>query len=256
MGLHTIAIDNSKKDVPPVLFLHGFGGLGKQWWGLQTSVSFYAPTFAFDLPGHGASIDFPNAGPPKVAAKAVLAEMDQHNIERAHMVGHSMGGAISSIIALMAPERVASLTLLAPGGYGTEFNHPLLLEWAAAREREKLERILPRFFGSSFEMNPKIIEFNLQARAVEGAVESLTAIAKSMSSDGKQGMLDVDAVLDGDYPITVVWGEEDQVLPVSQGEAIREKVDLHILENVGHSPAEEAPDAVRSLIRAQIDRLG
>lgn len=254
MGLHTIAIDNSKSNGVPVLFLHGFGGLGKQWWGMQTSISFYAPTFAFDLPGHGKSLNYPNAGPPKIAAKAVLAEMAERDIEKAHLVGHSMGGAISSIIALMAPEKVASLTLLAPGGYGTQFNHPLLLEWAAARKREELDLILPQFFGGSFEMNPKIIEFNLQARAAEGAVESLTAIAKSMSSDGKQGMLDVDAVLSGDYPVTMVWGNEDKVLPVTQGEAIRDKVDLHIIEGAGHSPAEEAPEQVRALIRAQIDR--
>lgn len=253
LSLPTIAIDNSNIDAIPVIFLHGFGGLPAQWWGVQTAISYNAPTLAFDLPGHGKAVQYPDAGPPKVAAKAVLREMQQRDISKAHFVGHSMGGAIASLMGLIAPEQVASMTLLAPGGFGTEFDHPLLLAWAAARTRDELTAVMPRFFGAGYDLPVKAIDFQLEARAQAGAVETLIGIAKSMSMDGKQGMLPIDEVLAGDYPISVIWGDDDQVLPVGQARALAGKVDLHIVEGMGHSPAEEAPDLVHHVIRKQIN---
>ncbi len=253
MRLGVVEIDNSPdSNATPVVFLHGFGGLAKQWWGFQTSISFKAPTLAFDMPGHGNSLDYPDFGPPAKAAKAVITELVERGIEYAHFVGHSMGGAISSLVALMAPERIASLTLLAPGGYGTEFNHPLLMQWAGAKTREELAGVLPNFFGPGFNIPDKMIDFQLEARSKIGSVDALVSIGSGMSSDGKQGMLPVDDVLNGPYPISVVWGEDDQVLPVSQAKEIEDKVDLHILKGVGHSPVEEATDAVRKVVLAQL----
>ena len=256
MMLHTIQIDNSSSTANPVIFLHGFGGAADQWRGLQTTISYKAPTLAMDLPGHGASLDYPNAGPPKIAAKAVLAEMDALNIETAHIVGHSMGGAIAALIGLIAPKRVSSLTLLAPGGFGTEFNHPLLLKWAAANSREELKALMPNFYGSSFDLPEKIIDFQHELRSEPGANEMLTAIAQSMSNDGKQGMLPVESVLAGDYPISVIWGREDKILPVSHGQALVGKVDLHLIDRMGHSPAVEAPELVRDVILKQLKNTG
>ncbi|MEE9314872.1 MAG: alpha/beta fold hydrolase [Rhizobiaceae bacterium] len=252
MRLHSVEIDNSKSATHPVIFLHGFGGVADQWHGLQASLSFYAPTLAFDLPGHGKSLDYPNAGPPKVAAKAVLEEMAARNIEKAHIVGHSMGGAIASLLALFAPEKIASLTLLAPGGYGEEFNHPLLLKWGAAKTREELHSVMLAFFSADYQIPSKVYDFQTAIRNQPGAVESLSAIAKGMSSDGKQGMLPIDAVVATDCPITVIWGRNDEVLPVTQAEQLKGKVNLHILDGVGHSPAEEATKFVNEKIKAQL----
>ena len=250
--LHANLISNTTTNALPVVFLHGFGGVGAQWWGLQTAISFKAPTISFDLPGHGKSVSFPNAGPPKVAADAVLAELDALGHERFHLVGHSMGGAISSIIALKAPNRVASMLLLAPGGYGEEFNHPLLLKWAAAKNRDELADVLPHFFGPTYEMPEKVIDYQVSTRQTPGLSGSLQSIAKAMSSDGKQGVLPVDDVLSTGVPISVVWGREDAVLPVSQTDQLIGRVDLHLLDDVGHSPAEEATELVQKLI---MDRL-
>lgn len=255
--LHSNAIDNSRSAAAaaaatPVLFLHGFGGVGAQWWGLQTAVSFKAPTIAFDLPGHGKSLDFPEAGPPKIAARAMLAEMDAMGISKAHLVGHSMGGAISSLIGLMAPERVASMTLLAPGGYGTEVNHSVLHNWAAAKEADELAAVLKHFFGPSYEINQKMIDFQVELRAMPGAVEKLTEIAKLLFEGKQQGKLPVDDLLANGIPTSVVWGDLDAIVPVHQSDQLTDKVDLHIVKGIGHSPLEEAPDLVRQLV---LDRV-
>ncbi|EFL89037.1 alpha/beta fold hydrolase [Ahrensia sp. R2A130] len=251
--LPTIAIDNSGgSDCPPVVFLHGFGGAAMQWRGLQTSTSFKTATLAIDLPGHGEAVDYAGAGPTGLAAKAVLATLEAHGISTAHIVGHSMGGAVASLAALMKPERFASLTLLAPGGYGTEFNHPLLMEWAGARTAEELRALLPQFFGPTYEVSEKIVAFQHHLRSRTGAVEMLTAIATGMSSDGQQGVLPVADILALPMPKTVLWGTADNVLPVLQLDQFEGHATTHLLTGVGHSPAEEATDQVKAAIFAQL----
>ena len=246
--LHSNAIDNSRSPAIPVVFLHGFGGVGAQWWGLQTAVSLKAPTIAFDLPGHGKSIDFPEAGPPKIAARAVLAEMAARGISKAHFVDHSMGGAISSLIGLMAPERMASMTLLAPGGYGTEVNHQVLHRWASAKEADELKSLLSHFFGHDYVIHEKMIDFQVELRAQPSAVEKLIEIAELLFAGDQQGQLPVDDLLVNDIPTSVIWGDLDAIVLVHQSDQLRGRVDLQIVDGMGHSPLEEAPDQVRDVV--------
>ncbi len=246
--LYSNVINNSRTDNKPVLFLHGFGGVGAQWWGLQTAISFKAPTIAYDLPGHGKSTGFPNAGPPKIAARAVIADMDARALKQVHLVGHSMGGAIASLIALMAPDRVASLTLLAPGGFGPELNHSVLMDWAAARTQREVETVLPHFFGPDYVIPEKMVEYQMEPRAQPGAVDALISIAEDVFEGGRQGVLPIDDLVQLDLPMSVIWGQLDNIVPAMQASQLRDRVDLHLLENVGHSPVEEAPDLVRRTI--------
>lgn len=247
-------IDNSGSTAIPVLFLHGFGGTGLQWWGLQTAVSFKAPTLAYDMPGHGKSLAFPDAGPPKIAARAVLADTSARGINRFHLVGHSMGGAISALVGLMAPDKVASMTLLAPGGFGPKFNYPILQKWAAAKTESQLRAALPAMFGPSFEIPDKLVDYLVDVREIPGAVPKLISIMKGMSVDGQQGQLPVDDLISAGVPISVVWGDQDMIVPVAQTEQLKGRVDLHILEGIGHSPADECPDLVRKVILDNLAR--
>ena len=78
---------------------------------------------ALDLPGHGGSVKEVGAGDAEIFAAAVSDALAALGIERVHLVGHSMGGAIALVRwPAPMPERVASLTLLAPAGLGPEIN--------------------------------------------------------------------------------------------------------------------------------------
>ena len=96
------------EDGPVVVFLHGFAGDLNGWANLQVGLSSSMRTIAFDLPGHGYSLDFPEDCNAVVAAKAVMTELAEMALSRVHLVGHSMGGAVAALIALKQPDLVAS----------------------------------------------------------------------------------------------------------------------------------------------------
>lgn len=247
----------SGREGEALVFLHGFGGLAAQWQGWLNAFGGQIKTIAFDLPGHGASLDFPGYGPPKVAARAVLDDTQAMGSERLHLVGHSMGGAVSSLTALFAPERIASLTLLAPGGFGPGINHDLLSRWAGASDHDVIAGLMPGFFGPDYDVHPKMVEFTTMARQTPQATARLEEIAKGLARDGVQGELPRDGLFAQAFPTTVVWGTHDHVLPVEQAHALQPladdgKLTLHIVEGMGHSPAEEARGLVTSIIEKNL----
>jgi len=236
----------------PVVFLHGFGGMAAQWHELQSQIAQYAPTLAYDLPGHGRSIDYPQSGPPKVAAKAVIADLQGRGISKAHIVGHSMGGAIACLITLFTSELVAGLTLLAPGGFGPEINMEVLKKWAKAKTESEIREVLPHFFATDFQLPDTYVALHCQARQTPGANGALIEIANAMTVNGEQGQLPLDDILAKDVAISLVWGNHDAILPVSQAVSPSNKMDLHILKGVGHSPAEENLATVKAIIVSQL----
>ena len=96
----------------PVLLIHGFGGDLLSWLFTQEPLAQGRAVHAFDLPGHGGSAKAIDAGGITDLAAATLAAMDALGLDKAHLVGHSLGGAIAAHLALTQPHRVASASLL------------------------------------------------------------------------------------------------------------------------------------------------
>src|SRR5205814_969259 len=100
----------------PILFLHGFGADLNAWMFNQPVLAEKHATYALDLPGHGGSGKAVGAGDAGVLTAAVTDFMAAAAIARAHLIGHSLGGALALRVAQAHPDRVASLTLIAPAG--------------------------------------------------------------------------------------------------------------------------------------------
>ncbi|TIO63391.1 MAG: alpha/beta fold hydrolase, partial [Mesorhizobium sp.] len=94
-----------------IVFLHGFGACHSIWRDVIAGLTPDVRTLAYDLPGHGNSLQCQAAG-VKQAAGVILADLGARRLGKVHVVGHSMGGAIATLMASADPERVASLTLL------------------------------------------------------------------------------------------------------------------------------------------------
>ena len=101
---------------PDVLLLHGLGGTRASLFETAAAMSQRYRVHAPDLPGFGSSSKPARGGyNARWFAEHMLAMMDSAGIERAHVVGNSMGGRIGIEMALIAPERVSALGPAVPG---------------------------------------------------------------------------------------------------------------------------------------------
>ncbi len=235
-----------------VVLLHGFGGVHGTWEAIAADLSADNHVLAYDLPGHGRSLDVPEAGPAKIAVRAILADLEARGLARVHLVGHSMGGAIAAMMAMADPDRAASLTLLAPGGFGDEINGRLLARYAAAQTAGEIGAALENMFGWNHPVPDAMVEMLAAARAVPGQTGKLVEIAKGLSRDGRQGVIPRDRLAALTMPVKVVWGTQDRVLPTRQAHRLPPMFAAHIFEDTGHMLPEEQPAGVIRLIRENI----
>ena len=106
-------------DGPPLVVLHGLFGSGRNWGGHARALSERRAVHLLDLRNHGESPWHDEVGYAVMAAD-VAAYMDAQGIERAEILGHSMGGKTAMMLALAEPERVTALMVvdIAPVAYG------------------------------------------------------------------------------------------------------------------------------------------
>lgn len=247
------AIETGGGDGPPLVLLHGFDGRAEAFDGIAAGLAAEGRRcLAFDLPGHGGSRDFPGFGPPKVAARAVIGELAARGIEAAHVVGHSMGGAVACLIALFEPRLVLSLTLLAPGGFGPEIGLAPIRAVMAARDEPSLAAALRTMTAPDFTLPPHATRGNNGP----GGRDEIRQIFGPMFGSGRQGVLPLDAVAASDRPIELLWGQADPVTPVSESENLPPAFAVTRLPGVGHMLMLEAPEAVSAAIRRAIARAG
>ena len=231
-----------------LVLLHGFGGSHHVWEAIAGRLADRARVIAYDLPAHGASLDYPDGGPVKVAVEAVLDDLSARGIERFNLAGHSMGGAISALIALKAPERLASLTLVCPGGFGPGINMRLLGRYAQATDAEAIRTCLENMYGWNTPVPEVAVERLLALRGRPGQREKLEQIAAGMTRGGVQGVIPHDRLAALPMPVKVLWGTQDRVLPAEQVRDVPAIFAAHVFPDAGHMLLDEETDAVVRLI--------
>ncbi len=234
-----------------LVLLHGFGGTHRIWQAVIDALLATRPDLsilAYDLPGHGKNLDAPGAGPPKRGAELIAADLKRRGIERYHLAGHSMGGAIATLIACAEPDPVASLTLVAPGGFGPEIAIDVLKLFAEAATADDLRQCLSRMSGPGADISDEDIEALVAMRKRPRQVPMLQRIADTMTRDGKQGQLPAKWLEKLAMPVALIWGTEDTILPYDQTQNAPANFTLHTVDGAGHMLPEESPSRVAQVI--------
>ena len=125
----------------PVLLVQGLGGEKNSWNLQRAALALRHRTIAFDNRGAGRSDKPDGKYNLEEMADDAIAVLDAAGIENAHVVGLSMGGAISQIIALKHPNRVRSLTLVATACRNHAWREELLQSWATTAETEGMAAV-------------------------------------------------------------------------------------------------------------------
>ena len=230
----------------PMLLIHGFGGDLDTWMLNRDALAQDRRVVALDLPGHGYSDKTLASGSLAEYAAAVIDFMDATGLATAHLVGHSMGGAIALTVAARIPGRVRSLSLLAPAGFGPEANAEFLHGYATAMTRPAIKALLAELFANPAFISSRIVDLVLNYKRRVGVAEALNKTILAQFPGDRQGASLRDLV--GLRPTQVVWGEADRIIPVKHTEGLPASVPLRILPGVGHILHLEAPDVVNRLI--------
>lgn len=235
---------------PSVLLIHGFGGDLGNWLFNQEPLAAGAEVYALDLPGHGQSgKTLADPSVPGLAA-AIVGFMDAVGIAKAHLVGHSLGGAISLQIAAKHPGRVLSLSLLAPAGLGASINGAYLRGFIEGESRRDMKPVLQQLVADPELITRQLIDDILKFKRTDGVPEALSAIAAGFINGDAQKVDLRDVPARAGVPVQVIWGKEDKIIPVSQADGLPGNVTVHVLKGVGHLVQMEAATQVNALVKA------
>lgn len=240
----------------PVMLVHGFGGQINTWLFNQDALADALGTavHAMDLPGHGGSAtDVGNGGVAALAA-ALGHTLDALDATRVHLVGHSLGGAVCLAFAQLAPDRVMSLTLIAPLGLGDRVSAAYVDGYLAAERRPAMKAALEQLFADPGLVSRQMVEDSLSMKRTDGVAPALARIAAVVMPTGTQAFDGRGILAALQVPAQTIWGVGDVVIPPA-AEAPG-GVEAHRVEGAGHMPHMERAGEVNALIEALIRRAG
>lgn len=236
-------------DGTPFLLIHGFGADLNGWMFNQAELAAERPVHAIDLPGHGGSTKEVGDGSSTMLAAAVTNYMDAAEIAQAHLVGHSLGGAIALSVAAGMPERVSALTLIAPAGFGAEISQDFIEGFISHSRARKLRPIIEMLVADAGLVTADMVEEVLKFKRLDGVVSALRAIADAHFDSGTQRTQLRDKLDGVNVPVQVIWGEADRVLPSAHADGLPASVKVTRLADAGHIPhMEKAADVNAAII--------
>jgi pimeloyl-ACP methyl ester carboxylesterase len=255
-----VSVVDSGGDGPPLLFLHGLGGIWQNWLLNLPAFMRAHRVVAVDLPGFGQS-EMP-AG--KISLPGVAHTVDalcgELGLEEPVVVGNSMGGFVGAELAVSFPTRVSKLVLVAAAGLSTEYllREPLLAgarAWAVLTARTGVRAEIavsrPRLRRAALQVvvrYPERLSVPLAIELVRGAnapgfIPAFDALMRHSFRDNLERI---------EIPVLIVWGRNDILVPVDDAEMyehlIGENAHSVIFEDTGHLPMLERPSRFNDLL--------
>ncbi|KVC59858.1 acetoin dehydrogenase [Burkholderia ubonensis] len=237
----------------PVLFIHGFGGDLNNWLFNLDAVAEKHAVIALDLPAHGQSqAKLPGASIGALA-DFVLKFLRAADVNGpAHLVGHSMGGAIAIQMAVSAPAQVASLALVSPAGLDTAINTGYTDGFVQAQSRRELKPVLEQLFADQDLVSRQMIDDMLKFKRMDGVEPLLAELGGALFRDGKQSAVLADELGRFRKPVLVLWGKEDQVIPSAQAAKAPSSAQVILFDATGHMAMLERSSEVNAALQRHL----
>ena len=236
----------------PVVLLHGFPFRGAIWHEQQQRLSGRYRVITPDLRGHGQSPAPPGIYEMELLARDVLALLDALLIEKAVILGHSMGGYVALAAWKLAPERFLALGLIASqAGADTEEaragRNKLAEKVAAEGSKVVAEAMLPKLFASQLPAGAPLVD-QVRQMILNTSCAAIVGSLKGMAQRADSGPL----LPDVNVPVLILSGDKDQIIPAEKAPAMAAALPAATLANIanaGHLPMLEQPQATTTAIR-------
>jgi 4,5:9,10-diseco-3-hydroxy-5,9,17-trioxoandrosta-1(10),2-diene-4-oate hydrolase len=246
----------------PLIMLHGGGPGASAWSNFGQALPGFAASFRtllVDQPGFGQSDKPPVVGNYfRFSADAVVQLMDELGIERAHLLGNSLGGGTATRLALSYPDRVGRLVLMGPGGLSLNLFHAdptegvqRLMDFAANPSKEALRAFISTMVVDQSLVTDELVEQRFADATAPGAREAMASMGASFWNPDwyEDGMLWREAHRLR-HRVLLTWGREDRVNPLEGAfVALKQipKASLHVFPHCGHWAQIEAADDFREV---------
>jgi pimeloyl-ACP methyl ester carboxylesterase len=243
---------------PPVVLIHGVAGRASQWDQIVELLADTHTVLAPDLLGHGESAKPRGDYSLGAHASGIRDLLVGLNIQRASIVGHSLGGGIAMQFAYQFPERCERLVLVSSGGLG-ESVHPLLraatlpgsefvLPLLAHPRVVDVASLVPRALGRiGLRSRPDLTEMARGYQSLSNA-EARSAFIHTLRSvidpTGQRINGSDRLYLASQMPSLIIWGRRDRIIPVEHAQPAHEGMPgsrLEVFDDAGHFPHLDEP---------------
>jgi len=244
---------------PAVLLIHGMAGSRETWARAQSVLAETCDVIAVDLPGHGNS-SLPNGDYSLGSLAAALRDLlDRLGIDRATIIGHSLGGGIALQFIYQFPERCERLVLVSSGGLGREvspFLRALTLPGASLaltglltlRRSERAQQVARLFQPLARHVWSDLPLMLTHFAALQELTlrRSFIGTVRAVIDPRGQRVTAVDRLpLASRIPVMVIWGRRDQMIPHSHALAVAQALPhawIDVFDQAGHFPHEHDPE--------------
>ena len=245
--------DTGPSDAQAIVMLHGFGASLETWEDWAKALSTRYRVVRFDLPGFGLTGPDSTGDYTDARTMKILHElMDQLDVDRASLIGNSLGGRIAWNFAALHPDRVINLVLISPDGfaspgfdYDTQTKTPLIMRALPyTAPRSLLKANLAAAYGNPEALSEaSVTRYHdmMLAPGVRPAI--LERLRQVILREPGPTLGRIKA------PTLLLWGEKDGMIPISNADDYLQDLPsatLVRLPGLGHLPFEEDP--VQSLI--------
>ncbi len=229
---------------PPVVLLHGAMGAGVTWHPVIGALAEHFCVIAPDVVGHGESDDAPVPADRLCLAAWLAHFMDAIGVERGHVVGHSMGGAIALRFALDYPTRLDRLAAVDAAGLAIRVPVSVALAflWFGLFPSRAASLRLARLAVYDITNIDLIMgEYLMQVLARPGR-RSLRSLVRRHR--GAAMPLTREELAGITTPTLLIWGADDRFFDVGVGRAAADRIpgaQLHVIPRAGHVPFFDQP---------------
>lgn len=234
-----------------VLFVHGLGSAADRWLDIPDAMSLLGlHSVAIDLPGFGLS------GKPEIDytiekfVEIVAGFMRKTGMQKASIVGHSLGGYIAAQLAADHADLVDRLVLIDTSGM-LDGPTPLLkqyLEAAMNPEKKVVRAVLEQLVADPIRIPEALVDGFIYRMCQGGALHAF----KSAYDNSVNTRIGVDQLKRIGAPALVIWGRQDRLIPLEYFKIFQESIsgsEVVIVEDAGHAPFAEKPAVAYELLR-------
>jgi pimeloyl-ACP methyl ester carboxylesterase len=245
-----------------VVLVHGLGGSVENWEHNIDALAQRHRVYALDLLGFGRTDKLPLIKDMNVLVKFLADFLDTQNIEKATLVGNSMGGALILGFALQFPQKVGKLVLVNNAGMGRGvniilrlFSVPFLGKLMMGRPSpESVEKLLKNIYYDPALITPELIKTTFELTALPGTTRALLSATRACINICGQRAKYTKMLLSSlgkiTAPTLILWGKQDKIIPVKHA-PIAARIPgskLYIYDKCGHAVMMERPDEFNKIV--------